>query len=381
MDVSSQNFSSRIAELQNLNSAGLHQRLIKRYFDLSNDYAIDASVIKSLVYSDKSEEAATLIDNSLHAFVDAAPRYNLQDFDDVPFEAKAMGKSYGLSAQSFSLHPCNFKLGKGSITGVVGENGNGKTTLLRMIAGELSASSGELLYGRYKKWEEVKNHISYIPQRIPKWYGTLQDNMKHYAALYGVKGNENQELVDFYIHRLGLSKYKTYSWSEISTGYRLRFQLAKVMLKHPRLLVLDEPLANLDVNAKQYFLEDLQDLASSQANPIAIILSSQQLHDIEMVSNQIIFLKRGKPEYIGKVQDIGNNREYNTFELQGDFTIQQLEKLKQFNPKLKIEKRGMMFTVDSEVDYSAKNLMHHLSQMDISITYLRDISHSTKKYF
>jgi ABC-2 type transport system ATP-binding protein len=381
MDVSSQNFTQRIDELKQLQFAGLNERLIKRFLDLSNDYHFDAGNLKELVFTQQKDGALQLISSILGSLASAPARYDVSDFDDEVYKAEKITKSYGSRSDAFCLDSCDFSLKKGSITGIVGENGNGKTTLLRMIAGELSITTGTSSYGRYEGWENIKNKISYIPQRIPKWYGTLQHNMKYYASIHGVKGKENQEMVDFYIHRLGLEQYKNYSWSEISTGYRLRFQLAKIMLKHPRLLVLDEPLANLDVNAKQYFLEDLQDLARSQANPIAIILSSQQLHDVEMVSDQIIFLKKGKPEYIGKVTDIGKDRECNTFELSGNFELSDLEKLKQVNPGIIIDKKGMTYLIYCPLDFTSKKLLQALAQMDFPIDYLRDISNSTKKYF
>ena len=381
MEMSQHNFLQRCTELKLLLATFAHERLIKRFLDLSNDFHIDTTALTKMVYAQQNDAAVLYISEFLASAANASARYIAGDFDDVVFEANKMRKNYGAKSDAFCLDSCDFTLKKGTITGVVGENGNGKTTLLRMVAGELSLSDGSLSYGRFKGWEDIKNNIAYIPQRIPKWYGTLQENMKYYAAVHGLHGKENQERVDFYVHRLGLSKYKDYSWSEISTGYRLRFQLAKIMLKHPRLLVLDEPLANLDVNAKQYFLEDIQDLARSEANPIAIILSSQQLHDLEMVSDQIIYLKKGKPEYIGKVKDIGKDREYNTFELSGNFDLAELQVLKNTNAGIQIEKKGMTFVLQCPLDFTSKHLLKELAHMDFSIDYLRDISNSTKKYF
>ncbi len=380
MDVTLINLQARLDELRQLQSAGLQERLVKRFLDICKDYDFASFEVQSKIFN-QEKDALDIINGFLNSPPNISPKFQASDFDEVVFKAEKMTKRYGNSPDSFALDNCDFSMNKGGITGIVGENGNGKTTLLRMVAAELAVTNGELSYGRYKEWEEIKNAVSYIPQRIPRWYGTLLDNMKHYASLHGVAGKENDEWVNFYIHRLGLSKYKHYKWSEISTGYRLRFQLAKIMLKHPRLLVLDEPLANLDVNAKQYFLEDLQDLARSEANPISIILSSQQLHDVEAVSDQIIFLRKGKAEYIGKVSDIGKDREMNMFEISGQFELSDLEKLKALHPTIIIDKKGMLYLLHCPLDFTSKKLLQYFSQNDVALEYFRDISNSTKKYF
>ena len=100
-----------------------------------------------------------------------------------------------------------------------------------------------------------------------------------------------------------------------------------------------------------------------------------------MVSDQIIYLKKGKPEYIGKVKDIGKDREYNTFELSGNFDLAELQVLKNTNAGIQIEKKGMTFVLQCPLDFTSKHLLKELAHMDFSIDYLRDISNSTKKYF
>ena len=78
----------------------------------------------------------------------------------------------------------------------------------------------------------------------------------------------------------------------------MRFELVRTLLRKPTILLLDEPLANLDVLAQQLILEDLKNISDSVSNPIGIILSSQQLFEVEKISDKVLFLKNGKPTHL-----------------------------------------------------------------------------------
>lgn len=217
------------------------------------------------------------------------------DTQQAVLVAKDIQKQYGLG--SFVLGPISVEIKKGQVYGLVGENGNGKTTLLRILANDLSFNIGTLEYNfreNSKNEYDLKTKLVYIPQRTAKWYGSLKENLKFVLANYGIAPKENETRTLMMIARLGLWKYKDLKWSELSSGYKMRFELARTLLRKPELLLLDEPLGNLDVMAQQIILEDLKMIANSVNNPIALILSSQQLYEVEKISDKVIFLKNGK---------------------------------------------------------------------------------------
>ncbi len=286
---------------------------------------------------------------------------------------------------NFSLNVPAVELKEGSIVGVVGENGNGKTTLLNIIAGEL-ASEGEFTYfdnaiSSDTDWTEIKSKIAFIPQRIPRWYGSLIQNLKLKAALDGIPASTINEYLDEILEFLGLMDYKHLKWTEISTGYRLRFELARMLIGKPNLLVLDEPLANLDINTQQKFLSDLKNILRDKNYSTAVILSSQQLHEIETVSDQMIFLRKGSSVFSGAVNDLESSNAKLVFELQVE--TEDKPKLIEFLKRKEIDygSTGEYIHVSINKTDSSNDFLKELLNENITVKYYRNISKSTKRLF
>jgi len=295
--------------------------------------------------------------------------------------AEEVRKHYALGR--FQLGPISLSIKKGQVYGLVGENGNGKTTLLRILARDLSYDSGVVKYyftERPKNDYDLRTKLIYIPQRTEKWYGSLKDNLKFTLSSYGIPAEENEPRTLLMIARLGLWQYQHLDWNALSSGYKMRFELARTLLRQPEILLLDEPLGNLDVLAQQVILEDLKMIANSVNHPIALILSSQQLFEVEKISDKVIFLRNG--QYRDNVEattteeampliveiDTTNTRE----ELMAVFKAFALEKLN-YNGGVYVA----YFRPNTE--YSA--VLEALGKAKIDLTYIRNISASTRRFF
>jgi ABC-2 type transport system ATP-binding protein len=294
--------------------------------------------------------------------------------------AENVSKVYG--RRKFKLGDISISIHEGDVWGLVGENGNGKTTLLRILAKDLKFDQGNLQYQIDENASsdyDLRTKLTYIPQRTPKWYGSLKTNLKFAATHYGIKGEENELIVLMMIIRFGLWKYRNHNWDELSSGYKMRFELARTFLRSPKLLLLDEPLANLDVLAQQLILEDLKNLSQSLSNPLGIILSSQQLFEVEKISDKILFLKNGAPTHLSNA----NEEEEQLTVLELDI-LDSRDELNAALEKLaghEIKFNGGTYLVSIPVKNGMNQILQALVNHNIQIRYVRDISQSTRRLF
>lgn len=293
---------------------------------------------------------------------------------------KDLIKSYGHNR--FKLGPISVSINKGDVYGLVGENGNGKTTLLRVLAKELKYNEGLLDFRFDKTYDsnyDLRTNLVYIPQRTQKWYGSLKDNLKFVLSNYGIPPDENETRVLMMIARFGLWNYKHLKWSELSSGFKMRFELARTLLRQPELLLLDEPLANLDVLAQQVILEDLKSMCNSINNPIALILSSQQLYEVEKISDKVIFLKDGK------YKDNKTNVDDDTNQLIVEIDCEaKREDLLSVFKSIQLEKliyNGGIFVAYFNESTSFYSVLETLGSHKIDVTYTRNITKSTRRFF
>jgi ABC-2 type transport system ATP-binding protein len=229
--------------------------LLKRELSRTQDAPSREQIAQSLEILDAliaDQAGAIESDQTRHAIAEAARSRAMAI--DVPnavvLHCTNIRKTYRRG--DFALDKISFEIRYGEIVGVVGRNGNGKTTLFRVLVGELRPDTGALQFpaidarGASPRWSRVREHIAYVPQDLPSWSGSLRSNLHYEAAFHGVRGADNEREVDYIVERLGLTNELDQRWHELSGGYKLRFALARALVWKPKLVILDEPLANLD---------------------------------------------------------------------------------------------------------------------------------------
>jgi ABC-2 type transport system ATP-binding protein len=303
----------------------------------------------------------------------------------VAFRCENVRKQFKWSSRTFELKSISLELVDGEIVGLIGANASGKTTLLEIIAGRLKADGGKIAYPSLERAgggrAGILQQIAYVPQNVPRWNGNVVDNLHLWASLHGTTGRENVDEVEWILHRLDLTNYRDAQWNQLSGGYRMRFALARSLLSRPKLMILDEPLAHLDIITQQVFLRDLKAIALSAKRPLPIIMSSQHLYETESIADRILFLEDGKPVFQGSLQSLSDRRESNVIELSCNLTrTALLDRLKGLGA-VRVEQLGLQYLVTLPLSVNADRVLKAVSDPRASIRYFRDISGSTVNLF
>jgi ABC-2 type transport system ATP-binding protein len=292
-------------------------------------------------------------------------------------------KQFGLNG--FAVGPVSFEFRAGEITALIGEKAHGKTTFIRTLVGEHRANSGIITFpalsaGTRFHWSEVKQYIGYLPQKLPDWPGSLEDNLYFQAALHGLTPSESETQVRYLVARLDLSGHFNKRWSELSGGYQLRFALAKALAGRPRFLVLDEPLANLDLKAQAALLWDIRNLAKSARDPMAVLISTQVLNPLEAISDNLMFLRNGQTEYQGPTGGIGLRRTYNLYECETAVTLSTLrDRIGSYVED--IDHNGVYYIIRTSLSVTFSDFLQILKEADIEFMHCRDIGRKAAGLF
>ncbi|MDO4721123.1 MAG: ATP-binding cassette domain-containing protein [Peptostreptococcaceae bacterium] len=192
------------------------------------------------------------------------------------------------------LKDMSFHMNRGEITGLIGINGAGKSTLMKILAGILPKTSGEIqIDGRAWRRKDLDRTGALIEQ--PALYENLSafDNLKVKALLSGVADQRILETLDL----MGLENTRKKS-GNYSLGMKVRLGIALAILNKPEFLILDEPTNGLDPVG----IKDLKRLIKKLAEEgTSILISSHQLKDVRDVSDHILMIDRGELAYEGRV--------------------------------------------------------------------------------
>lgn len=299
--------------------------------------------------------------------------------------AEMRGVKKGYRKFGFKLAIDHLQVHAGSITGLVGKNGAGKTTLLKMLSGILAPDEGAVSFpytGKDKNdWGLIKQQVKYLPQDLAEMRGRAINTIRLNAVLAGIDEKEIDFEVDYILARLGIDVLKNARWAELSGGYRLKFALAGVLICKPRLMLLDEPLAFLDIASQVVLLNDLVSISRSISHPIAIVLSSQLLEEVEAVADNMIVLGDGGIAYAGPTSGIGSNRKVNTFKIRSPLNEAELRARLSGLGYQELVSTSLAFTLSTPMHITMKELMGYILEKNIPVIDITDESVSTKSIF
>ena len=203
----------------------------------------------------------------------------------------------------------SFAIGRGEVVGLLGHNGAGKTTIMKMLTGFLEPSSGSILIDGKDIEEQrqaIQALIGYLPENCllyPEM--TVIDYLDYQAGLHGVPAAQRPGLIRHAIARTWLEAKALEPIATLSRGYRQRVGVAQAILHRPRLLILDEPTNGLDPAQIQQMRTLIRDLAQEAT----IILSTHILQEVQAVCDRVLILRAGALVVDARLADLNSARQ------------------------------------------------------------------------
>jgi len=223
---------------------------------------------------------------------------------ETVIEINSLSKKY---KNTLAVKDVNFKISKGSIIGLLGPNGCGKSTTIGMMLGLIKPTSGEVLINN----KNIENNRTDLLQKmnfispyieLPKKL-TIEENLNVYGRMYGVK-NLKDKIAEL-MEKLNLNEFKKRKTGELSSGQKNRVSLAKALINDPEILLLDEPTASLDPDVGDYVRGIIENFSSN--NKKTILLASHNMNEVERLCDEVMMMKNGEIIDKGKSLDLINN--------------------------------------------------------------------------
>ena len=354
--------------------------LTRKYYEESNTDSVEINEELEKPQENDYEETVVLDRNELKQALikqeveeEILPEKN-EDNRKPVLEVLGLKKRIGLKT---IVEDISFDMHEGEIIGLLGPNGSGKTTIMRMLVGLTKTTKGEVYcfekplgLGKVKMLKEVGAMIE-----TPEFYNYMSgwSNLKQMARVCGKKVSRvrMKELVEF----VGLSqvirkKVKTYS-----LGMRQRLGLAQALLNDPKILILDEPVNGLDPQGVQDFRNKLKEIA---ATGVSILISSHLLDEIEKVSDRVIVIEKGRIIADDKLDNLVADETIKT--LISTYDVEKAEVLvRELGIRYELTKEGFIFENISREDKA--RVITYLVTNNVELDSIRELTTSLEDRF
>jgi ABC-2 type transport system ATP-binding protein len=216
-------------------------------------------------------------------------------------EVTNLHKKYGSQT---AIEGISFLVNPGEVMGLLGVNGAGKTTILRILAGAIGATAGTAVIAGYDINQQpalARQQVGYLPETIPLYRDmTVTDFLDFAAAIGQVPSKKRSQARERTIERCGLEEYRQTLIRKLSQGYRQRLGLAQAIICNPPVIMLDEPTRGLD--PKQ--IVKIRHLIGELAQDHTILMSSHILAEVQATCQRVIIVDRGRVVAVDTPQNL-----------------------------------------------------------------------------
>jgi len=200
------------------------------------------------------------------------------------------------------LDGLDLQVARGEIFGLLGPNGCGKSTTLNIVCGLLDADAGQVLVNGERVSPRTASSVGLCPQAGALYLDLLPaENLDFFARLYGLTASQRRQRVDELMQRFDLTAHATTRVGRLSGGWQQRLNLAVALVHSPQLLVLDEPTASVDVQARLALWGLIEELRDSG---MTIVLTTHQIQEAERLCSRVALMRHGRVAEVGSVPDL-----------------------------------------------------------------------------
>lgn len=218
-------------------------------------------------------------------------------------EVKHLRKTFG---DLVAVDDVSFEIEPGTIMGIIGQNGSGKTTIFRMILDFLTPEgNGEVLWNGVTLTDKVYNTVGYLPEERGLYEKmTIEQQIIYFAELRGMKKEEIIDRIDEWMVRFNVKGKRTDKIKSLSKGNQQKVQLIATLIHEPKLVILDEPFSGLDpVNAD--FLK--KGIVALKDKGSCVIFSSHNMNNVEEICDKLVMIHNGKQVLYGSIEEVRNS--------------------------------------------------------------------------
>ncbi len=248
---------------------------------------------------------------------------------------KNLTKTYMPSGKE-ALKNVDLEIREGEFTALLGQNGAGKTTLINILAGNVKKSGGSVVIGGYdldKAELSTKRVLGIVPQEMGyDFLFTVEEALIKQSGYFGIR--DNRKYIDELLEALYLKEKKNTRIGELSGGMRRRFMIAKALVHKPKLLILDEPTAGVDIEMRHTLYEFLMKLHQSG---ITVILTTHYLEEAEKLCDRIIIIDHGEiiaDEKKDRLMESFSDEVTAEIHFDSDQKLSDFEFLKEYKPEI-----------------------------------------------
>jgi len=283
------------------------------------------------------------------------------------------------SARSAAVDDISFNVVEGDFFALLGPNGSGKTTIIGMISSLIGITSGKISIfdlDNEKDFLHVRGLVGIVPQEVNfNPYEKIQDIVVNQAGFYGVNRKTAIIKSEYYLKKLDLWSKRDKMSQSLSGGMKRRLMIARALVHEPRLLILDEPTAGVDVQLRYLMWDFLKDLNKKGTT---IILTTHYLEEAELLCNKICIINKGKLLYNANIRELINEPNSQNLILELSEPINVLPTTLHFNMKI-ID--PYILSVSYSKGSSLNGLFSILSEMGIGVINIRNKSNRLETLF